>query len=624
MTKKKPIPQALSRDLSFTREMINEDERTVQLSFASEEPYERWFGPEVLQVDESAMDLSRFHEGLVCVLFNHDRDKVIGHVDNVWIENNRAMATIRFDDDEASDLIFQKVKSGTLQGVSVGYQVLTYKELDEDSTLANGRIAGPAYVATSWMPYEVSIVSIPADPSVGVGREFEPIEVESEDNMGDELKTTVEEKTVPAPEAEEKQVQTEQTNQRDIELERERCANIEALCRHFNVDSTEYIRTGTSLVDVQKAVLEQKKAERVATATVTITEDESDKYRAAVVDGMLMRAGMVVDNPATGADSFRGMALRTMFANTLEREGVKNAFRLDDNDLLKRALTGTGSLPGILSNIAHKSMAQGYQEAETTFQLFTSKGSVSDFKEHTVYQLSEGGDLKIINENGEFENDELIESNVTKRIYTFGKKFSFTRQMLINDDLSVLTRVPMIHAMAAKRNINQAVYRALTAKTLYDEAKKGNAAQTGAALALATLNAGRVAMRKQKGLRGKAVLNITPKFLIVPTELEFTALQLLNSTSDPTAAHAGVVNPLARSLTVIADAELDGIDTSAWYLAANPNAVDTIEVTYLNGNETPIIESKVSWDTLGIEYRMYLDYGVTALDYRGLYRNAGK
>lgn len=624
--KQKKIPQNLSRELVLTREAIDEEMRTVNLSFASEVPYERFFGPEILQVDEKAMDLSRFTQGLGCVLFNHDRDKVIGHVEQVWIEDNRAMATIRFDDDEASDLIFQKVKSGTLQGVSVGYQVLKYEELTEDDTLEDGRIAGPSMVATKWMPYEVSIVSIPADYSVGVGRDFDVSEVlvkeESEDVMNEEKTTVeVEETEVVAPASEERQIVDVEESVRMAE--RERCTGIEALCRHFGVAADEHIRSGRSLVEVQKLVLAEKQAEKVATATVTITEDETTKYRSAVVDGMLMRAGVEVENPAIGAEAFRGMSLRAVVADVLERDGVSNAFRMNDEELLERSLTATGSLPGILSNVANKSMLRGYQEAETTFQLFTSKGSVNDFKDTPVYQLSEGGDLKIIHENGEFEHDELTESGVTKRVYTYGKKFSFTRQMLINDDMSVLTRVPMIHAMAAKRSINRAVYKALTDVALYTDARH-NLAKPASELSLAAIDAGRVAMRNQKGLRGEATLNIAPKYLIVPTVQEFKALQLLSSPADPTAAHAGVVNPLANSLKVISDAELDAIDAKAWYLVANPMAADIIEVTYLRGNETPIIESRQSFDTLGIEYRMYIDFGVTALDYRGIYKNAGK
>ena len=116
---------------------------------------------------------------------------------------------------------------------------------------------------------------------------------------------------------------------------------------------------------------------------------------------------------------------------------------------------------------------------------------------------------------------------------------------------------------------------------------------------------------------------IAPKYLIVPAALETKAYQLIHSMSDPSQNNAAVANPFASSLTIIVDAELDAISETIWYLAAEPGlGVDTIEVSYLNGKNTPIIESRVAWDTLGMEYRIYMDYGVQALDHKGLYKSA--
>lgn len=179
-------------------------------------------------------------------------------------------------------------------------------------------------------------------------------------------------------------------------------------------------------------------------------------------------------------------------------------------------------------------MAKAYEEAPTTYQYFTSVGSNADFKETSQYRLSEAGELVEIKENGEFVHDELTEGSAKKKVLTFGRSFTFTRQMIINDDLSALTRIPALYAAAAKRGINRMVYKQLTASGNYST-KNGNLASAGGALSLATINAGRVAMRKQKNLRGEAMLNIVPKFLIVPAELEFTARQMLASTSDRTA-----------------------------------------------------------------------------------------
>ena len=107
------------------------------------------------------------------MLFNHDRDEVIGKITKAWIDNGRGMATIEFDSDEASEVIYQKVKGGTLKGVSAGYLVDDWEEVMPNKTSTDGRFMGPCSIAKKWAPYEISIVSVPADPTVGVGREME-------------------------------------------------------------------------------------------------------------------------------------------------------------------------------------------------------------------------------------------------------------------------------------------------------------------------------------------------------------------------------------------------------------------------------------------------------------------
>lgn len=131
-----------------------------------------WFGQEILDHSEGCVDLTRLNE-IGCVLFNHDRDEVIGKITKAWIDNGRGMATIEFDSDEASEVIYQKVKGGTLKGVSVGYLVDDWEEVMPNKTSTDGRFMGPCSIAKKWAPYEISIVSVPADPTVGVGREME-------------------------------------------------------------------------------------------------------------------------------------------------------------------------------------------------------------------------------------------------------------------------------------------------------------------------------------------------------------------------------------------------------------------------------------------------------------------
>lgn len=168
--------RAVDREKSLTREIsdcsiraVEGKDRTFLLSFSSEEPYTRWFGPEVLDHSEGAVDLTRLNS-IGVLLFNHDRDKVIGRIERAWIEGDRGKAEVTFDSDEKSETIFNKVQSGTLKGVSVGYIVDLWEEVMPNKQSADGKYTGPCSIARKWAPYEVSIVSVPADPTVGVGR----------------------------------------------------------------------------------------------------------------------------------------------------------------------------------------------------------------------------------------------------------------------------------------------------------------------------------------------------------------------------------------------------------------------------------------------------------------------
>ena len=192
MANQRPKTQAeQQRNKNFGCRCITVDEvravegkdRTFIVSFSSEEPYERWFGMEILDHTPGAIDLERLNS-IGVLLFNHDVNKVCGKIIRAWIENARGYAEVEFDTDEFAELIYQKVKSGTLKATSVRYSVDAWEEVAAGKTSSTGKYTGPCSVAVKWMPLEVSIVSVPADATVGVGRSYESEE------------TSVEEKTL--------------------------------------------------------------------------------------------------------------------------------------------------------------------------------------------------------------------------------------------------------------------------------------------------------------------------------------------------------------------------------------------------------------------------------------------
>ena len=612
-----------------TIDQVDSDNRTVELSFSSETPYGRWFGDEILCHDEECINLERFSNGLGTVLFNHDRDAVVGHIEKVWLEDNRGKALVRFDTDEQSETIFQKVQSGTLQGVSVGYAIYRYEVLeDEDTKSTNGRFNGPAYVVTDWEPLEISIVAVPADPTVGVGRSAEEIHTSidtQEDNTRMDQEKTLEVQEVKSTPVENGLTQADL--QKAMEQERKRTSEITALFRDFDVEGAdEAIVMGVSVDEARAMVMDQLRA-RNKGVSVTMGEAESDKFRAAAQDAVLMAAGIPVADAAPGAQELRGHSMVELAREALQREGLKANFG-DNMELARAAINSTSTFPAIMSNLANKSVMVGFNEAETTYQIWAGKGSNRDFKEAARVALSEAGNLELVPEGGQFQQDFLGEASARTKVATYGKLFSLTRQAIINDDLGLFSKIATKYGSAAKRLVNKMVYAQLTGNVkmqdniaLFDT-KHGNVAGTGEALSVKAIAKAITAMRRQKGITGDATLNITPKYLVVPPELEMTAYQIVNSTAAVDGVNSGVVNPYKGRFVVVADAELT--DPDAWYLVADASQHDTIEVTYLNGVETPRLETRQGFDVDGIEYKVAFDCGVSALDFRGVFKNAGK
>lgn len=631
--------------------VLSEEKRQIELSFSSEQPYERWFGVEILSHDESAVNLSRLTE-VGALLFHHGRDMSlgsipVGRIDSVTLdaENHRAKAVVTFDTDEKSDLIYQKVKSGSIRGVSVGYRIEAHEEVKANATSSNGRFAGPCVVATRWSPYEISIEPTPADDSVGIGRSADPFTNEGENKPMNAIISNPEGRAsqpaptpVPAAPPDLNQVRAEAAA-----AERTRVSEISAMCREFSIDPMEHIIAGHSIDEVRAVILESFKSGRPAPTpapNAEVTVDEEDKFRAAARDGQLMRMGYRPEKPAEGASDFRGMTLRNLAANCLMRhEGAGNdAMRMEDDELLKSVLGFGGrsvaqpdsSFSSIINDTMGAVLSTGYNTANTTFQLWTGRGSNPNFKVSKRYRLSAAGEPVEIKQGGEFKADKVSDEGVDTKLGTYGKKFAFTREAFVNDDLGTIAKAILAQTRSFRRAINRQVYELLGKNAAYSLDKEKlftlGHANLGAAgkLSVDTLGELYQLMSLQKDLSRKEQLNITPKYGLFPIAQIMEARKLLTSVADPDAKHSGVINPVQGIVTPIFDAELDKYSAKAFYTAADPNDVDTIEVGYYNGKEEPTLESKNSWDILGIDYRMFHDWYVALLDYRGLAANFGQ
>lgn len=634
--------QMLPRQREATINSVNAEERKVTLSFASEEPCpDYWGDPEILRCNDQAADISRFTAGVMPVLFNHNRDAVIGRPTRIWFEDTKAYAEIQFDDDDESTRIWNKVQSGSLRGVSVGYRVNEWRFIEKNQVSEDG-ITGPAWIGERWAVYEISIVSVPADATVGVGRSLFDDEslltILNNHNGGinmEEKKNPEEQQRnveVPAtgitasanpPAA--PTVNVEEERAAAVKAERERQAQINGLCRQFGIEDQQreaWLNSDVSIETVNRSVLEILSARQAAQPTAGKPQfgaAEEDKMRAAYRDAILLRNGLNVEKPADGAEKMRYMSMRDIAIDMLLRADERDVMRLAPEELFKRAMT-TGALPALLADTTQAALVRGYEDAMPTYQIWARIGQLRDFRPQYLVNVGLDAEPVKIPENGEFTEAQLKESKKFVRLDTYGRSYSYTRQAFINDDQDVLVTIPYQLAQKFAMAINREAYKALTGGSYSANVNLG----TAGAISTTTLSEAMTLLRKQKGDLSKNYLRIMPRYLVVPVTQSAVAAQLLRSTADPEASNSGVVNIYRGALTLVDDPELDDISTTAWYLLGNQVQGEGVEVDFLNGNRTPILESQVSFETLGWKYRMYLDYGVKLLSTTGIVKNAGE
>lgn len=369
-----------------------------------------------------------------------------------------------------------------------------------------------------------------------------------------------------------------------------------------------------------------KGQEPIAGSHVTTVEDEKDKQRGATTQALLARAGLA---KAEGANPFRGFTLSELARASLTRAGLRTE-GMDKLTFIGAAFThSTSDFPGLLANVASKSMLKGYEEAEETFQLWTRAGTLSDFKPGKRVDLNMFPSLREVKEGAEYKYVTTGERGATVVLATYGELFSITRQAIINDDLDAFTRVPRLMGRAAIRTIGDLVYAILTANPAMADnvplfhADHGNLL-AGAGITTASVDAMQSAMAMQK--IGKSVLNLNLKQLIVPRALKGAANVVRSSEFEVGASSRNNTTPnsVRDSFEVISDARLDAASTTAWYGAADGNVNDTIEVNYLDGNSQPYLEQRQGWNVDGTEFKVRIDAGVSPLDFRTLAKNPGQ
>lgn len=349
-----------------------------------------------------------------------------------------------------------------------------------------------------------------------------------------------------------------------------------------------------------------------------------------------------LQTPAAGAEDFRFTRLPDIARMFLERSGER-VHGLSQPEIVRRAMAQrqfversgqatntTGTFSNLLLDAANKTLLAGYDEAPATYSQWVRMApSASDFKQLHRIRFGELADPEVVPENMPYSEKATSDAKESYGVEKYGEIFSISFEAVVNDDLNAMTRIPQMQGAAMRRKVNKVCYNILTANdalsdgiALFHASSHGENLD-GTALSETALDVGYAVMLNQKGLSGTGTpLGITPSFLIVPPALSATALRLVNGGVVPEAvSNVPLYGPMgARPLQVIVEAQLTANSTTAWYLAASSSLVDTVEITFLQGEEAPVLSREEGFDTDTLKYKIRQTFAAKAIDFRGLYQ----
>lgn len=305
---------------------------------------------------------------------------------------------------------------------------------------------------------------------------------------------------------------------------------------------------------------------------------------------------------------------------------------------VRQFFSPTADFPAILDNAIKKSIVQQYALVPCTFELWTSRGTLTDFKPSKEHEYAlGGGEFSKVGEGGELKHSSLqTEMLPTRKLDTYGTTFTMTREAFINDDIGFLASMPAQYARKAKRKINRQVYELIyenpavfDGAALFDAIHR-NLIAMGSAPSITVLEQMIQLMGKQIDQFGESIM-VEPSKIIVPVGMGMRVNQILGTAEidvEGIGSHTvNVLNSQYRSkIQVVEEGTLNvlaGDKACPWFMASDPRLVKGVQVDYLNGVTTPTFRRSEKAGHLGFLWDIWLDWGINAVDFRGLLRNNG-
>jgi len=586
------------------------------------------------------------------VRFGHSMYAGVGHTERIAVEGGRLIAEgIVSRDTQAAREVVSSGKRGFPWQASIGAQVAEADFVRGGKTVTvNSRtFDGPVYVARRTVLGEISFVDLGADSNTSAA-----IAAQQESTaMAETTVTTTDETTIETPPieatadtgkdkahdpAKDSGTVNAVTEMRAQALaETKRLSAVRRICAGKHPELEEQaIAEGWSTDKCELEVLRASRPKAPAIHAIDSALGSNVLEAACMLTAKLATVEEIYDDQTLEAASKRfrgGIGLQELLLEAAWANGYDGRNFRDSRSVLRfafghnlQAAFSTIDIGGILSNVANKFLLEGFFSVERVWRSITAVRNVSDFKTVTSYRLIGKDQYEKVAPGGELKHGTLGEETYTNKADTFGLLLSIDRRDLINDDLGAITTVPRKLGRGSGLKINDVFWTTFLANSdFFKVANKNFLSGADTVLGIDGLTKAEVAFLNQVDSDGKPI-GIMPQIVLVPTALSAMGTMLFKSLEirDTTASTKyPIANPHAGKFRVevsryLSNAQYTGSSEKAWYLLAAPDDLPVIETAFLNGQESPTIETaEADFNVLGVQMRGFHDFGVSLQDPKG-------
>ncbi|MCA9253806.1 MAG: hypothetical protein KDA54_21980 [Phycisphaerales bacterium] len=591
------------------------------------------------------------------VRFGHSMYAGVGHTERIAVDGGKLIAEgIVSRDTQAAREVVTSGKRGFPWQASIGAQVAQadFVRSGKSATVNAKTFDGPLYVARRTVLGEISFVDLGADgnTSASIAAQQENIEMDDTTIIDTEESTATNTEATPtkapptdiAGKQDESPVNTVADMRAEAIAESKRLSAVRRICAgKFPEIEEQAIDEGWSTDKCELEVLRASRPKAPAIQSIDTSLGGNVLEAACMLTAKHGDVEQLYDEQTLDAASKRfrgGIGLQELLLEAAWANGYDGRNFRDSRSVLRCAFGhnlqagfSTIDIGGILSNVANKFLLEGFFSVERVWRNITSVRNVSDFKTVTSYRLIGKDQYEKVAPGGELKHGTLGEETYSNKADTFGLLLSIDRRDLINDDLGAITTVPRKLGRGSGLKINDVFWTTFLANSDFFKVANNNyLSGADTVLGIDGLTQAEVAFLNQVDSDGKPI-GVMPQIVLVPTALSamgtmlYKSLEIRNTSAS---TKYPIANPHAGKFRVevsryLANAQYSGSSDKAWYLLAAPDDLPVIETAFLNGQESPTIETaEADFNVLGVQMRGYHDFGCALQEPRGGIKSKGE